>query len=202
MGFRRDRLRQLRNPRTRQHRHPYAHHEVDRIAHQGAMVYASTVSPGGLPSLSARVATSLECRRPTQCAEISGRARTVITDGVPSDDQGCAAKRDDDAHDSSHQDRCAAAFTAHEVPHFHDAHSAYPVFGSGTTCACASSGTATIHRPSGRAFTLTVTVIKLGLLSIVIPAPDGAPALALITAASSLRAACRATAAAASTQRS
>ena len=33
MGFRSDRLGQLRNPRARQHGHPYGHHEVDRIAH-------------------------------------------------------------------------------------------------------------------------------------------------------------------------
>src|SRR6185295_14192202 len=171
--FRRDRLGQLRNPRTRQHEHPYGHHEVDRIAHEVAVVHSSTISPGGLRGLGARVATLLERRCPAQCAEISGRAGTVIADGVPSDDQGCAAEHDDHAHDSSHQDRCAATLTAHETPHFHDAHRADPVVGSGTTCACASSGTATNHLPRGRAFTLTVTVIKLALLSIVIPAPDG-----------------------------
>jgi hypothetical protein len=169
-----------------QQRDPHGHHEVDCIADLAAAVHSGTVLPGRSHGLRTRVPTVLKRRCSTQRTEVSRSSSSVIADGVSRDHQGGTAERHNDAEDPNHKHRRAAELGARDALH---PHGPSPAAGSGTTCARASSGTATIQRLNGRAVSRTVTMTKLGCLSITIVASDGAAALALATALVSPRAA-------------
>jgi hypothetical protein len=108
MGLSAHILRQLWDVTTRRHRDPHGDHKVDCITQQVTLLHSRAVPSSGLPSLNTRIATLLECRCPTQCAEVRGSSCPVIADGVAGDQQCGAAERYDDSDNSGHQYGCAA----------------------------------------------------------------------------------------------
>ena len=84
LGFRRDRLRHSGSASG--HTDTYGHDKVDHVAHQFAVVHPSLISPG--VSQLWRTGRDLAgMPPPLNVTQISGCAHTVITEGVPSDDQ-------------------------------------------------------------------------------------------------------------------